>query len=70
MPWYAAWAPTPSNGRLGGVYLGPNSIIAVGGKLQLAIGSVGRPLALSAFVPDSPVWHRTVCALLHSATRN
>jgi hypothetical protein len=25
MPWYVAWAPTPSNGRLGEVYIGPNS---------------------------------------------
>jgi hypothetical protein len=34
MPWYVAWAPTPSNGRLGEVYIGPNSKIAVGEKLQ------------------------------------
>ena len=30
MPWYVAWAPTPPNGRLGEVYIGPNSNIAVG----------------------------------------
>jgi hypothetical protein len=77
MPWYVAWAPTPSNGWLGKVYIGPNSIIAVGGKaatlygtpesplvgtgqssalsgVPLAVGSVKRPLALSAFAPDSP----------------
>jgi hypothetical protein len=33
MPWYVAWAPTPTNGRLGEVYIGPNSKIAVGEKL-------------------------------------
>jgi hypothetical protein len=33
MPWYVALAPTPSNGRLGEVYIGPNSKIAVGEKL-------------------------------------
>jgi hypothetical protein len=36
MPWYVAWAPTPSNGRLGEVYIGPNSKIAVGEKLQFS----------------------------------
>jgi hypothetical protein len=25
MSWYVAWAPTASNGRLGEVYIGPNS---------------------------------------------
>ena len=34
--WYVAWAPTPSNGRLGEVYIGPNSKIAVGEKLQFS----------------------------------
>jgi hypothetical protein len=33
MPWYVAWAPTPSNGQLGEVYIGPNSKIVVGEKL-------------------------------------
>jgi hypothetical protein len=93
MPWYVAWAPTPSNGRLGEVYIGPNSIIVVGGKaaalcgtpesplvgtgqssalsgVPLVVGSVRRPLALSAFAPDSPMSHRTVRALVHSVTRN
>jgi hypothetical protein len=37
MPWYVAWAPTPSNGRLGEVYIGPNSKIAVGEKLQFSV---------------------------------
>ena len=32
MPWYVAWAPTAPNGRLGEVYIGPNSNIAVGQK--------------------------------------
>jgi hypothetical protein len=36
MPWYVAWAPIPSNGQFGGVYIGPNSIIAVGEKLLLS----------------------------------
>jgi hypothetical protein len=36
MPWYVAWAPTPSNGWLGEVYIGPNSKIVVGEKLQLS----------------------------------
>jgi hypothetical protein len=36
MPWYVAWAPTPSNGRLGEVYIGPNSIIVVREKLQFS----------------------------------
>ena len=43
MPWYVAWAPTPSNARLGEVYIGPNSIIVVGEKLLLC------------GTPDSPV---------------
>jgi hypothetical protein len=34
--WYVAWAPTPPNGRLGDVYIGPNSKIAVGEKLQFS----------------------------------
>jgi hypothetical protein len=36
MPWYVAWVPTPSNGRLGEVYIGPNSKIAVGEKLKFS----------------------------------
>jgi hypothetical protein len=36
MPWYVAWAPTPSNDRLGEVYIGPNSKIAVREKLQFS----------------------------------
>jgi hypothetical protein len=36
MPWYVAWAPTPSNGRLGEEYIGPNSKIAIGEKLQFS----------------------------------
>jgi hypothetical protein len=74
MTWYVSWAPTPSNGRLGDVFIGPNSIIVVGGKAApsathrtvrwwapdsptpclLAVGSVSRPLVLSAFALDSP----------------
>jgi hypothetical protein len=48
MPWYVAWAPTPSNGRLGEVYIGPNSKIAVGEKAAVLCGT-----------PDSLVVHRT-----------
>jgi hypothetical protein len=33
MPWYVAWAPTPSDGRLGDVFIGPNSILSIGEKL-------------------------------------
>jgi hypothetical protein len=33
MPRYVAWAPTPSNGRFGDVYIGPNSNLDVGEKL-------------------------------------
>jgi hypothetical protein len=36
MCWYVAWAPTPSNGRLGEVYIGPNLNIVVGEKLLLS----------------------------------
>jgi hypothetical protein len=36
MPWYVAWTPTPSNGWLGEVYIGPNSKIAIGEKLQFS----------------------------------
>jgi hypothetical protein len=36
MLWYVAWAPTHSNGQLGEVYIGPNSILAVGEKLQFS----------------------------------
>jgi hypothetical protein len=36
MPWYVAWAPRHSNGRLGKVYIGSNSKRAVGEKLQFS----------------------------------
>ena len=48
MPWYVAWAPTLGNGWLEGVFIAPNTIVAVGGKLLL-----------SAVTPDSLVVHRT-----------
>jgi hypothetical protein len=54
MSWYAAWAPTPSNGRLGQVFIGPNSKLAVGEKLQLS--AAHRTVRCA---PDSPVVHRT-----------
>jgi hypothetical protein len=34
--WYVAWAPTPSNGRLGQVFIGPNSKLAIGEMLQFS----------------------------------
>jgi hypothetical protein len=40
MPWYVVWASIPSNGQLGEVYIGPNTIIVVGGK---AIALCGTP---------------------------
>jgi hypothetical protein len=36
MPWYVAWAPTPSNSQLGEVYIGPNFKIVVGEKMQFS----------------------------------
>jgi hypothetical protein len=85
MPWYVDWTPTPSNGWLAEVYIGSNSIIAVGEKLRLS--ATHRTVryhvwcATSCWIwqmnvgavslaPDSPVSHQTVRALLHSATRN
>jgi hypothetical protein len=44
MPWYVAWAPTPSNGQLGDVFIGPNSIIAVGGKAVALCGTPDIPV--------------------------
>jgi hypothetical protein len=32
MCWYIAWAPTPSNGWLGELYIGPNLKLAIGEK--------------------------------------
>jgi hypothetical protein len=39
MCWYVAWAPTPSNGLLGGVYIGPNSKLSIREKLLLLYGT-------------------------------
>jgi hypothetical protein len=50
MPWYVVWAPTPSNGQLGDVFIGPNSILAVGEKILL-YGTPNCPVE----APDSPV---------------
>jgi hypothetical protein len=63
MPWYVAWAPTPSNGRLGVVYIGPNSKIAVGEKLLLSAAhrtvrwctgqrTVHSPVRLAVALPE------------------
>ena len=50
MPWYVAWAPTPPNGRLGEVYIGPNSNIVVGKQFC----SFQRRTGLSGGAPDMP----------------
>jgi hypothetical protein len=50
MPWYVDWAPTPPNGRLGEVYIGPNSNIAV--RKQFC--SFLRRTGLSGGAPDMP----------------
>jgi hypothetical protein len=63
MPWYVAWAPTPSNGRLGVVYIGPNSKITVGEKLLLSAAhrtvwlctgqhTVHNPVRLAVALPE------------------
>jgi hypothetical protein len=44
MCWYVAWAPTPSNGRLGEVYMGPNSKLAIGEKLLLLCSTPNSPV--------------------------
>jgi hypothetical protein len=44
MPWYVAWAPTPPNGRLGDVFIGPNTIIAIGGKVAALRGTPDNPM--------------------------
>ena len=56
MPWYVAWALTPSNGRLGDVFIGPNSIITVGGKAAVLYGT-----------PDHPVVGTGQCSALSGA---
>jgi hypothetical protein len=56
MPWYVAWAPIPSNGWLGEVYIGPNST------------SRWKAGCCKGGTPDSPVSQRcancvpTVCS--------
>jgi hypothetical protein len=44
MRWYVAWAPTPSNGRLGEVYIDPNSKLAVAEKLMLLYDTPNSPV--------------------------
>jgi hypothetical protein len=44
MTWYVAWAPTPSNGWMGKVYIGPNSIIAIGGKATNLYDTLDSPM--------------------------
>jgi hypothetical protein len=61
MPWYVASAPTPSNGRLGDVFIGPNSIIAVGGKLQLSVAHRTVRCATSHWIYQSTVGAVSIC---------
>jgi hypothetical protein len=63
--WYVSWAPTHSNGRLGQVFIGPNSKLAVGEKLQ---SSAAHRTVRCA--PDSPVVHRTApCSMSGAPSR-
>jgi hypothetical protein len=50
VPWYVSWAPTPLNGRLGEVYIGPNSNIAV----EKQFCSFLRRTGMSGGAPDMP----------------
>jgi hypothetical protein len=55
MSWYVAWAPTPSNGRLGEVYIGPNSKIAFGEKLQFSAAHRTTHCSMSGMPSRCPV---------------
>jgi hypothetical protein len=44
MCWYVARAPTPSNDRLGEVYIGHNSKLAIVEKLVLLYGTPDTPV--------------------------
>jgi hypothetical protein len=44
MCWYVDWVPTPSNARLGEVYIGPNSKLAVREKQLLLCGTPNSPM--------------------------
>jgi hypothetical protein len=44
MYWYVAWAPKPSNGWLGGVYIGPNLKLAIREKLMFLCGTLDSPV--------------------------
>jgi hypothetical protein len=50
MPWYVSWAPTPPNGRLGEVYIRPNSNIAIGKQFFSFLWRTGP----SGGAPDMP----------------
>jgi hypothetical protein len=74
---YVNWAPTPSNGRFDDVFIGPNSILAVGEKVLL-YGTPDSPVeAPDSLVPPSGVpshwiWHagdHWHCRLLHQTIR-
>jgi hypothetical protein len=49
-----AWAPTPPNGHLGKVYIGPNSNIAVGKQFCSFCGAPDRCSGLFGAVTDMP----------------
>ncbi len=50
MCWYVAWAPTPSNGQLGEVYIGPNSNIAVGKQFCSFLRRTGQVHRVILFI--------------------
>jgi hypothetical protein len=55
MPWYVAWALTHSNGQLGDVFIGPNLILAVGGKLQFSAAHRTVQCATSRWIYQSTI---------------
>jgi hypothetical protein len=57
MPWSVDWASTPSNSRLGEVFIGPNSFLAVGEKLLLSAAYH----TVWWWAPDSPVRLHWIC---------
>jgi hypothetical protein len=68
MPWYIAWAHTPSNDRLGEVFIGPNSILDVGEKLLLSAAYRTIPWwAPDSLVPLSGAPSRWICQTIVGA---
>jgi hypothetical protein len=62
MPWYVAWAPTPWNGRLGGIYRPQHNssswrkVAALCGTPDSPMGTPDSPVPLSG-VPSHWIWH-------------